>query len=267
MIQVITLAIVAVLLLVPAADTAYAQIPKSITIDELDPTYSLGDKIIVFGRVMGIVDLSALSIKITRGDTFVVANQLSIAQDGTFATIFNTDGGVWQAGDHRIEVIHTDLTRSTAVFTILDSGTVRTEDIFTVDIGDGETVDIGYAITGGMVNEMEISQDLLSLIVRIQAETGGNLTLDIDREYLDAKSGICSGNDEDFIVLVGGVEVPYKESDGDPTRRTIGIPFEKDESKIQIIGTCAIPEFGALSMVVLAIATAAIVAASRRFAV
>lgn len=266
MIQVITL-VLAIVLLSMSVDVASAQVTKSIELNEISATYSRGDRIVVAGSVVGIVGAGEVTVKVTRNDVFVRAAQLDIARDGTFATILNTNGGVWEAGGHLIEVTHTDGTRNSLTFDLRGSSGVKTEDIFTIDIGDGNTADVGYAISGGKVSEMEIDQDLLSLIVRIQPETAGSLTLDIGREYLDARAAICSGGDEDFIVLVDNVEVPYKTSGTDTNVRNIEIAFESEESKIQIIGTCAIPEFGALSLLILAAATGGIVAASRRFTV
>lgn len=268
MIRVITFAIiVTVLFLMPVSSTVSAQISKSIDLDEISATYSQGDRIIIAGSVVNIVGLGEVTIKVTRDDVFVTADQLDIALDGTFATILNTNGGVWMAGAHLVTVTHTDGTRSSLSFDLRGSGGVQTEDIFTVDTGNGDTVDVGYAISGGSIDEMDISQDVLSMVVRILPDTAGSLTLDINREYLDAKSNICSGGDEDFIVLVDNVEVPYKTLGTDAIVRTIEIAFEAEERKIQIIGTCAIPEFGALSLLVLAAATGGIVAASRRFAI
>lgn len=263
MIQAIALAIILAFCAVALVEPALAQ-TKSITLDELDPSYAQGSRIVISGAIVGIVGPGEITIKVTRGDVFVTADQLDIGLDGTFATILNTAGGVWQAGPHTITATHTDSTRNTLTFELRGTGGVLTEDIFTANVGDGDTVDIRYAITGGRISEMEIDQNQLSMIVRIQPESAGSLTLDINREHLDARADICTGGDEEFIVLVDDVEVPYRTTREDITTRTIEITFEQTETKVQIIGTCVVPEFGAITMLILVAAIAGIVVASRR---
>lgn len=263
----ITLAMIVALSVIFIVGSASAQSTKPISLNEINLSYTQGDKILISGSVKLVIGLDEVTIKVSSGDNFVTADQLDVALDGTFATILNTDGGVWMPGDYVITVTYTEGTRTTAEFGLRSNSAPVTEDIFTVDIGDGDTGDIGYAINGGTVREMEIDDDLLSLIVRIDPTSAGILTLDIDRDYLDARANICSGDDESFIVLVDNVEVPYQTSNTDTMMRTIEVAFESDESKIQIIGTCAIPEFGALAMVVLVASISAIIVASRRFAV
>ena len=247
--------------------TAHAQVANPISLDEIAESYAQGDRIVISGSVVRVAGLDQITLKVVRGDAVITLAQLDVAQDGTFATILNTAGGVWEAGAHRITVTYHADTSATKGFELKGGGGAVAEDIYTADIGGGETVDVGYTITGGTVREIEIDGESLSLVVRIDAARAGSIVLGIDREYVDARSEICGGEDEEFIVIVDGTQIPYIEEGSDQRVRTIEIAFEQDESKIEVIGTCVVPEFGALALVVLAASTGAAVAASRRLAV
>ena len=262
----ITLAVIIILTLC-IIPTGLAQ-NKSISINEINASFTAGDKIVVSGSIIGLTTHDEqVTMKVSSGDNVITVDQLDIARDGTFATILNTNGSVWKAGTHQIIITRADGMKSFVVFELRSSGGSVTDEIYTVNIGDGETGDIGYSISGGSISEMEIEQDQLSLFVRINPEQAGNLILKLDRDYIDAKSQICTGNDESFIVLVDDVQVPYQTLLEDTMIRTIEIAFESSESKIQIVGTCAIPEFGALALVVLCTAITGIIIVSKRFQV
>jgi predicted secreted protein with PEFG-CTERM motif len=53
--------------------------------------------------------------------------------------------------------------------------------------------------------------------------------------------------------LINDVQTEYEEVQSGSTVRTIGINFEKGDSKIQVIGTYVIPEFGTIVMIILTI--------------
>ena len=79
------------------------------------------------------------------------------------------------------------------------------------------------------------------------------------------------GSDEKFIILVYetddddiGIETTYEDMESNDTKRIIKIPFEYGDKKIEIIGTWAIPEFGAIAGLVLAVAIISIIVLSAK---
>ena len=80
------------------------------------------------------------------------------------------------------------------------------------------------------------------------------------------------GSDEKFIVLVYetsdetdiGIETSYEEVASNNDNRTIKIPFNIGDKKIEVIGTWAIPEFGAIAGLVLAVAIISIIVLSAK---
>jgi len=71
------------------------------------------------------------------------------------------------------------------------------------------------------------------------------------REFIGAEKQ--DGKDEMFIILIDGINVAYEESAVFSESRVITINFEQDDSKIEIIGTYVIPEFGTIVMMILMI--------------
>jgi predicted secreted protein with PEFG-CTERM motif len=89
----------------------------------------------------------------------------------------------------------------------------------------------------------------LGLVVDITTNDDGTLVLDLPRQFIDAEKQ--NGKDEEFIILINDVQTTYEESTSFSEIRTISIDFQKNDSKIQIIGTHVIPEFGTIVMIVL----------------
>ena len=73
-----------------------------------------------------------------------------------------------------------------------------------------------------------------------------------------------SGTDDDFIILIDGVEVPYTETQNDANARTITIEFEEIDTDIEIIGTSVITEFGTIASLVLAVSIISIIIISSK---
>ena len=69
--------------------------------------------------------------------------------------------------------------------------------------------------------------------------------------------------DDTFFVLVDGEEVDFDETITS-SDRTLTIPFLYGDTEIEIIGTWAIPEFGAITAMILAVSIIAIIAVSAR---
>ena len=71
------------------------------------------------------------------------------------------------------------------------------------------------------------------LIVIIDSEIDGALTLDLPRASIDAKK--VDGTDDTFLVFIDGAEVPLEETTTSPDTRKITIEFEEGDSDIEII--------------------------------
>jgi predicted secreted protein with PEFG-CTERM motif len=83
----------------------------------------------------------------------------------------------------------------------------------------------------------------------------------IPRDILDSTS---DEGDTDFIVLIDDEEADFEEIDSDDATRTLDITFSEGSTQIEIIGTYAVPEFGTMAAIILAVAIVSIIAVSAR---
>ncbi len=96
-----------------------------------------------------------------------------------------------------------------------------------------------HTITNGKIISMEYHgpQDCAYVVVKLQSQDDGNLTILIPRKIIDIKFG---DKDDNFMVLVGGQEVDYEEIHKDVNQRTLSIPFKEGSETIEIIKACPI---------------------------
>ncbi|MGB0643076.1 MAG: PEFG-CTERM sorting domain-containing protein, partial [Nitrosopumilus sp.] len=116
-----------------------------------------------------------------------------------------------------------------------------------VNIGGNCT---SYDISGGQVTSATVNTDDNSVIINIQAEDDGVLTISPSES---TQKGI-------FMVLVDGEESDDAEINGN----TVIVPFGAETEQIEIIGTFVIPEFGTIAAMILAVAIISIVAISAK---
>jgi len=155
--------------------------------------------------------------------------------------------------------------------------TPMTSSTFQINAG-GQTYNVPYTIKGGIVKSMDIYADKLTLEITIAATSDGSLTVDLPRTLMDAKeqanltadqkmTGVQinpnTQPDDKFIVMVNGTPVQFTETK-DSATRNLSIPFHAADTKIDIIGTQIVPEFGAIAALVLAIAIISIIAVSAK---
>lgn len=98
----------------------------------------------------------------------------------------------------------------------------------TIDKGNLE-----YDISGGDVSSIEADEAFSSVTINLNTSNNGELTIDVPREFMDAKIGNA---DDDFFVLVDGQEVIPEEEKTDQ-KRTLTISFDRGAETVEIIGT------------------------------
>ena len=80
-----------------------------------------------------------------------------------------------------------------------------------------------------------------TLIVDLATNDDGALTIRLPRNITDSKSP--QNEDEDYIVLVDGIQTDTEEVISNNQTRTLSIDFERGVEQIEISGTRIIPEF------------------------
>ena len=257
-----------------AATQAFAQIAEPISVSTDKASYADGETVMITGEVANRLSGMSVTYQIIspNGNNIVGAGQTSVDDDRTFSFNPLTAGGIlWTApGDYTVRVQYGANRTAEATFAFGGSSAAppppRMTDgttMYMLDAGEGGTFDVGYSITGGSVTAMSISGQSSSLTVNVAPTDDGQLSITLPREVIDAKMNECSGGDDDYIVLLDAEETTFRES-VDSDSRTLTIDFFASSEMIEIIGTCAVPEFGAVAVVVLAVAIIAIVSVTAR---
>ena len=231
--------------------TAFGQ-GQLIFVETSQNSYEEGDKIVVSGNVTSIITGEQVSITIIHEGNLVDIAQIEVAQDGNFATTFNTGGPLWQKdGNYVVRALYAKTTIETSFDFYSKQALIETTDVFEVDAGSYGTFDIDYTVRGATIKNMVVDSEIFALIVILKTDDDGAITLELPRDSIDATK--TDDQDDTFIILIDGIEVPYREISTNVDSRTITIDFEEGDSDIEIIGTFVIPEFGSIVMIILVI--------------
>lgn len=192
--------------------------------------------------------------------------QVEVSEDNTFETMFSTAGALFKEnGMYTIRVQYGPQEINDKVMVELVGEAASEESA----CGDGELAVKGgsevfcvpFEASGAIVTSASANGATKSLTLKIETEGDGSISLAIPRDVLDATE---DGSDVDFIVLVDDEEADFEETDSDDSTRMVDITFPDGASQIEIIGTYAVPEFGTMAAIILAVAIVSIIAVSAR---
>jgi len=96
-----------------------------------------------------------------------------------------------------------------------------------------ESENLEYTIEGAKLLSITKTPDDITLNIVLQEAQKGMLEITIPRDLFDVSIGKY---DDDFFVLVDGLEVDFAEN-SNSVERTLSIKFEKDTRIIQVIGS------------------------------
>ena len=243
--------------------TAYAQ-GQLIFLETSQNSYEEGDTIVVSGNVTSIIAGEQVSLTIFREGNLVDIAQIEIAQDGNYAHTFIAKGPLWQKdGNYIVRAFYGKTTIEISFDFYSKQALIETTDIFEVDAGSYGTFDVDYTLRGATVKNMVVDSEIFALIIILETDDDGAITLKLPRESIDAtKTG---EQDDTFIILIDGTEVPYREISTNADSRTITIEFEEGDSDIEIIGTFVVPEFGNIVMIILVIGIVSTIILSTKY--
>ena len=241
-----------------------------LTLNTDKEAYYDGDVITITGKVTKVISGEEIILQIFFGKNLIGIDQVSVTQDGEFTKTIRTGGPLWQNEGSVVIKITYGKESTEAVFQFFKQTGTDFASIYEVDIPDGGTFDIEYTMKGGVVDSMTVNPHSLSLDIGILTNSDGALDISIPRNALDSIDE--NGFDTEFIILiyssneVNPVQTDYNKIEFDDESRSIYIPIKNGDSKIQIVGTSVIPEFGALIQLVLivAIITTIIISARTR---
>jgi len=108
---------------------------------------------------------------------------------------------------------------------------------------------LNYSISSGSVSSIMTNSDDATLVVAIDTSDDGELSINLDSDYITAF------DDGSYFVLIDNEEVWFEQSGP-----VLTIPYEAGNEKIEIVGSHAVPEFGTIAMIILAVAVVSIIA-------
>jgi predicted secreted protein with PEFG-CTERM motif len=219
-------------------------------------TYSHDDIITISGQVANVIpgNVPATVTVVNSMNSIVTIDQINVSDSGAFETTVNTAGGLWKYdGTYTINVNYGSL--SDKVTVELTGGVAQDTPAEPVaDCPSNEVSADGncipYDISGGMVTGATINTDDNSIIINLDANDDGTLTVTPSES---TQAGI-------FMVLVDGEEWDDVEINGNE----VTIMFPAGAEEIEIIGTFVVPEFGTIAAMILAVAIISIIAISSK---
>ncbi len=266
MLRVMVIAIIAFSLVMPSV---FAQESQKIVLLADKSAYVEGEIITISGRVTQVITGTPVSLQIFSEKNQIGISQVDVTQEGQFTDKIITGGPLWKnEGQILIKATYGEISSDISVDYFKNTPGEYSE-IFEVTVPDAGTFDVFYTIKGGNVNSISLNQKNLSLAIDIDTVSDGVLDIKLFRDNIDSLSN--SGEDIDFIVLIYEkdnsaipVQTDFKKIDKTDDYREISIPIKKDDIQVEIIGTQIIPEFGTITMIVLAVAIVSIIAVSAK---
>ena len=241
---------------------------QKITLTADNTAYQEGDVITITGQIEKVIPGMPVTLQIFFEKNLIQVSQVKVSQDGKFSDTFTAAGPQWQ--NEGTVMINADYGGSSTELNIeFFKNTVGDfTSNYEVKIPAGGTFDVQYTMKGGVISSMNLNQENLSLIINIVTSSDGNLNINLPRESIDSIDN--QGTDIDFIVLMyeRNSEIPiqtdFRKVEAGSDFRSIDIPVKNGDTKIEIIGTHVVPEFGTITMIVLAVAIVSIIAVSAK---
>ena len=239
-----------------------------ITLTADNTAYQEGDVITITGSIEKVIPGMPVTLQLFFEKNLIQVSQVKVSQDGEFTDTFTAAGPQWK-NEGKV-IIKADYGGASTELNIQffknTSGEYTSN--YEVKIPDGGTIDVPYTMKGGIISSMNLNQKNLSLIINIATSSDGNLNINLPREGIDSRDN--NGQDIDFIVLMyeGNSEIPIqtdvRKIEAGDEFRSIDIPVKDGDTKIEIVGTHVVPEFGTIAMIVLAVAIVSIIAVSAK---
>ncbi len=240
----------------------YAQ---ALTVKVDKARYMTGESVTVSGKVSTIQPGVAITIQLINAKNArfdldqVMPNE--IAADGSFSKVFRLTGSearLGPSGTWTVRVAYGDEIAETSFE--FEAMVMPTALFVTID---GKRYEIDAELTNGVIKSVNAEPRIATLTFDVEMSDDGMFTLTLDRQFMDSLTEGCSGSDDVFVVLIDGQDEFPEESSTDGTR-TVMINVPAGTTTIDVIGSCMVPEFGVIALLILAASVGTIVIASRK---
>jgi predicted secreted protein with PEFG-CTERM motif len=225
--------------------------------------YNLGSTVKISGEVPDalIVSGEQLLIRVNTPDGNPCRlDPIDLPSSGSYTYSLVLGGKCGVGGNYKVEVTYNGLKDSTTFELIGASASA-----YNLAAG-GKTYSIEYDLTGGSIKSIFPRPSEDKLVITIDAQEDGQLTIVLPREVIDA---IEDGDDISYIVTTEDesgdvVTVDVEESQSTDKERTLVIDYKAGTDRIEIAGTQVVPEFGTLGLTILTVAIVGIIVVTAR---
>ena len=233
-------------------------IPVSVGTDKTD--YGHSEMIVVKGHVANVSGFPITLIVTSPQNSIVTIDQIVVADDGNFETTINTAGAMWKYdGTYTIKVNYGSAEKSNSAKVELTGGVEWTSNYSTPTVPAKQCTDneifaseqcIPYSISGGMVIGATLNTDDKAIVISINAEEDGTLTINPAKTVAD---GV-------LLIFVDGEEW----DDVEIVDNKVTIMFPAGAETIEVFVAWIVPEFGTIAAMILAVAIISIIAVSAK---
>jgi len=226
--------------------------------------YNIGDTVKISGSIpsMILVQDQQLLIRVNTPDGNPCRlDPIDPTSSGGFSYDLVLGGKCGMNGEYVVEATYSG-EKSKTSFVL--AGSSRSE--YGLKVAD-KTYSIGYEMSAGSIKGMFTRYNDNKLVVNLDAQEDGKLTLVLPRQVIDA---IKDGKDIAFIVTIedesgNTTTVQAVENQTTDDERTLEINYKGGAERVEIAGTQIVPEFGPVVAIVMAVAIIGIIMATTRF--
>jgi predicted secreted protein with PEFG-CTERM motif len=224
-----------------------------------DTIYDHNSSIILEGYLRPQFSFNPVTIIVTNPiGNIVTIEQITPDSDGNFSLTINTAGNLWSSDGNYIikaqngpeRVFKTDVE-----IISFDLGTKYECNLTEISVfaDNGGVYCVQYHATGETTGvEGIIDTETKTLTLNLRGKGIESITIELPRYLLDSQTN--SLTDSDFVVLLNGIPIEYEEGDSTSDYRMLTISYPPDrQGQIEIIGTSVVSEFGAITILILAV--------------
>jgi hypothetical protein len=145
-----------------------------ISVETNSNSYKEGEAIVISGKVSTIIT-NKVTIQIFNQGNLVDIAQAILEEDGTFSHTVIAEGSMWsKAGEYTVRVSYGEGNIAETQFSYSPKIYGLTTSTWEVDTGNQGTFDVQYSIGGGIVKNMLVDKESLSLTTIIESADSGS---------------------------------------------------------------------------------------------
>jgi len=249
----------------------FLELPIILWAEDFTYNYDQGSKIIINGHSNLNDPNTPIIFTVTNPiGNLVTIDQIMVKPGSDFKVEFNSSGPLWKASG--MYIIKAQAGAQSTIFKT-NVNLIAMDSQSSLECNSNEITVLGtnggqYCVPYESLFALSqvtssLNTETKTLTLNINGNNAQTLSLDIDRNLLNAKSS--DGEDAEFIVMINGEPADFTESESSIAgHRTLTLSFGAGGTTIEIIGTSVIPEFGSIAVLILVVSIITVVVFSRK---